>query len=202
MWTKVIKAGTICVALATFFAGNALAACASNPLKGQFKASDLFAMQKSVSAFQSQFQEGPAGAVETKASENDDDRNASIVGLWAITYYVGNSSSVWDQGFEQWHSDGLELNNDNAVPPSIGNVCVGVYKQTGPRTFKLRHMTWNFDATGTLTGVFQLLQTVTVAPNGKIFTGTYISDSFDLSGNVIPALHAEGVLSAARITVD
>jgi hypothetical protein len=122
--------------------------------------------------------------------------------LWHIKYFVGNSKTLWDEGFEQWHSDGTELNNDNAVPPSLGNVCVGVYKQTGPRTFKLRHVTWNFDVSGALTGTFELLQTVTVSNNGKTFIGTYTSDRRDLSGNIIPSLHAEGVLSATRITVD
>lgn len=200
MWKKMIWVSSLCVVLSTLFAGNALAACASNPLKGQFKASDFFAMQRSAAAFQSHV--GVADVNEIKVAGDDDERDASIVGLWAVTYYVGNSSSVWDQGFEQWHSDGLELNNDNAVPPSLGNLCVGVYKKTGSRTFKLRHVTWNFDVLGNLTGTFQLLQTVTVAPNGKTFIGTYISDSFDLSGNAIPAAHAEGILSAIRITVD
>jgi len=72
----------------------------------------------------------------------------------------------------------------------------------GLRTFKLRHVAWNFDATGTVTGTFLLIQTVTVAPNDTTFTGTFVSDSFDLSGNVIPSAHAEGILSATIITVD
>ena len=133
--------------------------------------------------------------------QNDDD-NASVVGLWAVTFFVGHSKEVWDQGFEQWHSDGTELNNDNAVPPSLGNVCVGVYKQTGVRTFKLRHVTWNWDDQGKLAGTFLLVATVTVAGNGKTFTGMYTSDSFDVKGNVIPNLHAEGTISAKRISVD
>ena len=142
-------------------------------------------------------------------SENSDSHefpgigsNGSIVGLWNTTFLLGNGPAIWDQGFEQWHSDGTELNVDNAVPPSLGNVCVGVYKQSGPRTYKLRHVTWNWDLSGNLTGTFLLLMTVTVSPNGDTFTGSYVSDSFDLNGQVIPALHAEGVVNGKRITVD
>ncbi|MEO8053065.1 MAG: hypothetical protein ABI833_21875 [Acidobacteriota bacterium] len=69
----------------------------------------------------------------------DGPANPSIVGLWHTTFISGGS--VWDEAFEQWHSDGTELAVDNAVPPLLGNVCVGVYKQTGPRTYKLHHVT-------------------------------------------------------------
>ena len=193
MKTSLICFATVCIALFTF-AASANAACASKPV--QVNSSSLFPMAKAVAAADAQ----PTAFVSELISPND--LPLSIVGLWAITYFAGHTSTVWDQGFEQWHSDGTELNNDNAVPPSLGNVCVGVYKQIGPRSFKLRHLTWNFDASGTLTGTFQLLQTVTVSPNGKIFTGTYTADSFDLYGNVIPSAHADGVLSATRITVD
>jgi hypothetical protein len=193
----------LCLGLSTYLAGNAGAACASNPSKIKFNASSLFATPNLVSV------EVPFLSTSTPAEfradeqgQDQDDGNASIVGLWAVTYFVGKSNTIWDQGFEQWHSDGLELNNDNAVPPSLGNVCVGVFKKIGSRSYKLRHVTWNFDTSGNWTGTFQLLQTVTVAPNGKAFTGTYVSDSFDVAGKVIPSAHAEGIVSASRITVD
>ena len=175
------------------FAGSANAACASKPVR--IAPLNLFESPKVTAA--------PDTIQESAFADNDSEfSGGSIVGLWHIKYFVGNSKTLWDEGFEQWHSDGTELSNDNAVPPSLGNVCVGVYKQTGPRTFKLRHVTWNFDVSGALTGTFELLQTVTVSNNGRTFIGTYTSDSRDLSGNIIPSLHAEGVLSATRITVD
>jgi hypothetical protein len=58
---------------------------------------------------------------------------------------------------QQWHSDGTELSVDNAVPPSLGNVCIGVYKQTGPRSYTLRHVTWNWTFDGHLAGTFLLI---------------------------------------------
>jgi hypothetical protein len=127
--------------------------------------------------------------------------NSSIVGLWHTTFISGGA--VWDEAFEQWHSDGTETALDNAVPPFLGNVCLGVYEQAGPRTYKLRHVAWNWDETGTkLAGSFLLLMTVTTDPHGDSFTGSFVSDSFDTFGNKIDALHAEGSVSGERITVD
>ena len=133
--------------------------------------------------------------------ENGNSNNSSIVGLWHTTFVSGGLP--WDEAFEQWHSDGTELAIDNAVPPLLGNVCVGVYKQTGPRTYSLRHVTWNWDPSGApLAGTFLLLMTVSVDPHGNTFSGTFVTDSFDTFGNVIPELHAEGTVSSVRITVD
>lgn len=146
---------------------------------------------------------GYASSVRGKsAGSANNPASPSIVGLWDTVFLVGQGPLVWDEGYEQWHSDGTELNVDNAVPPSLGNVCVGVYKQTGPRTYSLRHVTWNWDEFGHLAGRFLLLMTVTVDPHGNTFTGTYVSDSFDLDDNPIPALHAEGAVNGQRISVD
>jgi hypothetical protein len=43
--------------------------------------------------------------------------------------------------------------------------------------------------------------TVELARDGQTFSGRYVTDSYDLDGNVIPELHAEGVVTASRITV-
>ena len=101
-----------------------------------------------------------------------------------------------------FHADGTEVSVDNAVPPSLGNVCVGVWKHAGARTIKLRHLTWNWNADGRLAGTFQLEVTLRLNRHGDAYTGTYVSDSFDLEHNVIPELHAEGVVKGTRIKVD
>jgi hypothetical protein len=98
-------------------------------------------------------------------------------------------------------NDGTELAVDNAVPPLLGNVCIGVWKSTGSRSIRLRHMTWNWNPDGTPAGTFPLV-TASVSQDGRTYEGTFVSDSFDLQGNVIPALHAEGTLRGVRITVD
>jgi hypothetical protein len=133
--------------------------------------------------------------------DNGNSKDSSIVGLWHTTFLF--EGGVWDEAFEQWHSDGTETALDNAVPPLLGNVCLGIYKQSGPRTYKLRHLAWNWDPSGApLAGTFLLLMTVTVDPHGDTFTGTWVSDSFDTFGNKIDELHFEGTVSAERITVD
>jgi hypothetical protein len=61
---------------------------------------------------------------------------------------------------------------------------------------------WNFNPDGTLAGTFLLTMSVTVGPGGRTFAGSYVTDSFDLAGIVIPALHAEGSVRAQRISVN
>ena len=126
----------------------------------------------------------------------------SIVGLWQTSFLVGSGPDVAYQGFQQWHLGGTEAMVDNGVPPSLGNVCVGVWKQAARRTYKLRHTTFNWDAEGNRAGTFVMLMTVTLDRRGNTFAGTYVADSFDLSGAVIPELHAEGAVRSVRITVD
>ena len=127
--------------------------------------------------------------------------NGSIVGLWLTTFYLGDGSTVWDQAYEVWHSDGTETALDNAVPPSLGNVCVGVWKQDG-RSVQLRHVAWNWNPDGSLAGTFVLWMTTTLDVRGETFSGTFVTDSYDLDGNVIAQLHAEGIVRSTRLTVD
>jgi len=142
-----------------------------------------------------------AQRIQDQSLKGHGDNSDGIVGLWHTTFIF--EGAVWDEAFEQWHSDGTETALDNAVPPLLGNVCLGVYKQSGPRTYKLRHLAWNWDPSGSpLAGTFLLLMTVTVDPHGNTFSGHFISDSFDTFGNKIDELHFEGTVSAERITVD
>src|SRR6187397_1262419 len=77
-----------------------------------------------------------------------------IVGMRASEFVANTPQGpkLWDQGFELFHEDGTEVAIDNAVPPSLGNVCVGVWKSAGPRTIKLRHMAFNWNLDGTPAG--------------------------------------------------
>jgi hypothetical protein len=119
-----------------------------------------------------------------------------------VTFLVGNTQDLAYQGFQQWQQGGTEVMVDNGVAPAFGNVCVGVWRQEGVRTFRLRHVTFNWDENSRPSGTFVLVMTVRLDRSGHSYTGTYSADSFDLSGNVIPELHLEGRLRAARITVD
>jgi hypothetical protein len=144
-----------------------------------------------------------SGAVGAAPGPDNSNPN-NIVGLWSVTFLVGSDpNQVWDQGYEQFHADGTEFTMDVAVTPAMGNVCVGVWKPAAKQV-KLHHVGFNWDATslpGTLAGTFVLDMTVTLAKSGDSFTGTYVSDSFDLDGNKIDALHATGTINGNRISV-
>jgi hypothetical protein len=182
IYMPAVMAFVFCAIVAT----DARAACTSGP------------SNKVSGAAKVQFLKSATAAASAAPDSND----RSIVGLWHVTFFVGDGPVVWDQGFEQWHSDGTELAVDNAVPPLLGNVCIGIWKAVAPKTIKLRHVTWNWNPDGTLAGTFLLLATVTVDRDGDAFSGDYVSDSFDTAGVVIPALHAEGKMRGERITVD
>jgi hypothetical protein len=139
-------------------------------------------------------------AQEVFPSSNEDD-DASIVGFWHVLFVSGGQP--FDEGYDQWHSDGTEILNDTAPPQpanGAGTICLGVYKKTGPRTYKLKHPFWSFDATGTLVGTGVILETVTVNQSGNHYTGSFEFITYDLKGNV--TFDTTGELKAERITVD
>ena len=109
---------------------------------------------------------------------------------------------LYDEGFDVWHADGTEILNDNGVPPAQGNVCLGVWKKTGPRTYKLKHLAWNWDINnqGMLTGTLIIHETVTVDADGDSYTGSFTFDFYDLNGNF--SKEDAGYLEATRIFVD
>jgi hypothetical protein len=133
--------------------------------------------------------------------DRNDDSRATIVGLWTVTF--NSKGQVFDQGYDQWHSDGTEILNDIAPPePANGSgaFCLGVYKKTGPRSFRLVHPAFAFDGAGNLAANVLLLENVTVDRNGKSYRGTFSFLEYDLSGNLI--FQADGDLVAKRITAD
>ena len=148
----------------------------------------------------------PAAALESTTTASlapapdvsDAAAHPPITGLWDIKFYSGGQ--LVDEGFDAWHSDGLELLNDTP-PPATGNVCVGVYAQTGQRTFKLKHPSWIFDSTNTFViGTATIRETVTVDRSGDSFGGTFTIDAVDTFGNVLG--HIDGTVKATRIKVD
>jgi hypothetical protein len=130
--------------------------------------------------------------------------------MWHAVFRIGDANGpVYDETLQQFHSDGTELIVSNGLPPALGNVCVGVWKEIGQRTIKLRHMTWNwapadagFGVPGTFAGRFEMLVTLRVNRHGTGYSGTWSARNYDAAGNHIPELDAEGVVRATRITVD
>lgn len=112
-----------------------------------------------------------------------------------------SDGEVTDAGFDVWHSDGTQLLNDNP-PPVTGNVCVGVWTQTGPLTYELKHPSWAFDpdTNTTLIGIAYILEKVTLDPSGDKYTGTATIEGYDLDGNHV--VHLESSVSGDRIKSD
>jgi hypothetical protein len=137
----------------------------------------------------------------SQSNSGDEDDQGSIVGLWHVLFTSGGQP--FDEGYDLWHSDGTEVLNDTAPPQpanGAGTVCLGVYKKTGPRTYKLRHPFWSFDATGTLVGTGVILETVKVDLSGNSYAGSFEFITYDLKGNV--TFSATGEIKAERITAD
>jgi hypothetical protein len=177
------------LAILPAFAGQARAACFTEPggRPLQLAQTARFAPQPADTT-----QSGPS-SVSAKPG--------AITGMWLTEFLLGQGPDRFDQGFQVFHADGTEVMLSNGLPPSLGNVCLGVWDQSG-RRIRLRHVAWNWDAEGRLTGTFIMLASLRVDHRGKVFDGTWSADSYDLSNTVIPELHAEGVVRGTRILVD
>lgn len=121
----------------------------------------------------------------------------SIVGVWNVNFVSGGVSV--DQGFDLWSSDGTEVLNDTP-PPATGNVCVGVWIKTAETTFKLKHVSWTFDAGGNLNGTAIIRETVTLGSGADSYQGPFTVDVFDLSGKNL--MHFDGTVTGFRVKVD
>jgi hypothetical protein len=122
----------------------------------------------------------------------------SIVGLWHTMYTSGNAPFA--ETFKQWHSDGTEFENVNH-DPSIGAVCVGVWRQAGGRTVRLHHLGFLFNTDGTSSGTFVVEETDTLAAGGKTYAGTFTFKTYDVNGK-FTGTEFDGTVAAWRITVD
>jgi hypothetical protein len=125
--------------------------------------------------------------------------NPSIVGLWHIEFLVGDA--VIQEAFQLWNVGGTEVHNPR-VDPRGGNVCLGVWRKVGPRTFKLTHRVWAYDTTGDSQGVLHLSQTVTLDHSGNTFhSGSFTIDLYDLSANFVTQI-ATGTVIGERIPAE
>lgn len=125
-----------------------------------------------------------------------------IVGLWHVIYTNGADQSTFNDTFDTWHDDGTEFESAYLAPAG-GNVCSGVWKQSGPRTVTLHHVGWLFDPyapTATATNTFTLDEIVTVAPGGATYSGTFTFKVWNLDGTPTP-VQVTGTIAGTRITV-
>jgi hypothetical protein len=144
----------------------------------------------------------------------DSSEPTSIVGLWHLIYTANTTSPSnafpptpfqFSESFKTWHGDGTEFENA-FLPPTGGNICFGVWKETGHGSVKLHHIGLMFDSTGKVSNIFTIDETDTVARNGKTYSGTFDfklwPPSFDTVGVGDPLAEVTGTTAATRITVD
>jgi len=122
--------------------------------------------------------------------------NGTIAGLWHATYTTSDNE-VFQESFDMWHGDGTELESAN-VSPTIGNFCLGVWKQVGSE-IHLHHVGWGFDNFGNLVGAFTVDDVIELGSHGQSYSGSFDFRQYDTNGNLV--LEVTGTISATRIGV-
>ena len=125
----------------------------------------------------------------------------SIVGLWYVKLFSGRK--LFDFGYNVWHSDGTEIFNSGGRAPATQNFCMGVWKKTGPLTYKLNHPTFSYDATtGKLNARLTLREFIKLDASGNSFKGTFTVDVFDPATGTTLLQSVKGFITATRVTAD
>ena len=139
---------------------------------------------------------------------------ASIVGLWHLNYEAESESGApifppapfpFLESFKIWHADGTEFENA-FMPPTGGNICFGVWKESGDGSVKLHHIGLMFDSTGQVSNIFTVDERDMVARNGQSYSGSFDfklwPPSFAAVGVGAPIAEVKGSTAATRINVD
>jgi hypothetical protein len=128
---------------------------------------------------------------------------APIVGLWHVIYTNSADGSTFNDTFDTWHADGTEFESA-FLSPAGGNICVGVWKESGRRSVTQHHIGWLFNPstpTATASNYFTIDSELTVAEDGKSYSGKFTFKVWNLDGTSTP-MEVTGTIAATRITVD
>lgn len=217
IWRRSLRSGALLLglgAVGSMFASQAEANCAQfTPLEAQpparWNAPTADALAAAV------FRPGTGQFV--LVDDDRDVREAGIVGLWRFTFVSDGTSYphpipygvVIDFGTAQWHSDGTEFMISGGRAPSTGDVCMGVWRQTGRNTYKMRHIALGWgssDSTPPVSpaaylGPSILRQQVTLNRSGNSFEGTVTIDVYATDETTLIE-HVSGKVIATRFTVD
>jgi hypothetical protein len=138
------------------------------------------------------------GNSEEHEGQGESNGPPTIVGLWHLKY-TADDGSAFLESFKIWHADGTEFENA-FLPPVGGNICFGVWKETGRLSVKLHHIGLMFNPDGSIKATFTVDEADTVATDNKTYKGTFDFKIFDQSGNVV--IEVKGTTAGTRITVD
>jgi len=140
------------------------------------------------------------------AQNDQSENNTSIVGFWHVVFISEGTTmppipddAVVDAGFAQWHLDHTEILNSSR-PPATANFCLGVWAQTGPRTYSLNHFALSFNPDGTFFGPANIRENVTLSADGNSYFGSFSIDQYDTNLNL--KAHIVGNIKATRVTVN
>lgn len=159
----------------------------------------------------------PAIPFVSPNADGEWDEHATIVGLWHVIYTATYDNNFPPGGlspttpfpflesFKTWHADGTEFENA-FLPPAGGNICFGVWKELDKGTVKLHHIGLMFASDGSLSSIFTVDETDTVASDGKTYKGSFEfklwPPSYDAVGVGTPISEVKGTTAATRIAVD
>ncbi len=132
------------------------------------------------------------------AGNNNVNIGSSIVGFWHVELLLPDGS-LFHQGTQQYHSDGLEFENAAAPAVNPANFCMGVWKQSGD-TVNIYHIVFLYNGVDTLPPVNygELTETNIVSEDGNSLEGTFAIKVYDLnSGNHLADIN--GTIKASRI---
>ncbi len=194
------RAAAMALVLSALTAASLSAGCANT---GSQSPSAFRSVSQTFQAMKARQQSQRAGA----RAQAPQAASPSIVGYWHTVFLIdpdaGYSTAgpnVFDEGFDAWHADGTETLNDISPPPT-GNVCIGVWAQTGPLTYVLKHPSWFYgEDNTTVIGVGTITEQVTLDPSGNSYSGTVTINLIDLTDANL--FHAEATLMAERLTAD
>lgn len=157
-------------------------------------------------------QMGGAHLMKTALGDNGDQDGPSIVGMWHVVFTahsvngeeIPDPGAVIDNAVVVLHPDGTEIMNSSR-PAQDGNFCLGVWKKTGKMSYFLNHIPWQGNdpsggagGIGNPAGGAQILEQLTLRPDGNHYSGTFTLTAYDTSGNI--EVSFTGTLSATRIT--
>jgi hypothetical protein len=144
--------------------------------------------------------------------DDDEDGGPSIVGMWHVIFTAQTQNGfpvkdlVVDNAIAVWHKDGTEIMN-SARPAQDGNFCLGVWEKTGKSKYHLNHIPWAGNDPANAPGGIgnpsagaQIIEYVTLHPDGDHFSGTFTLTAYDAKGQ--PTVTFTGLLAATRITVN
>lgn len=147
--------------------------------------------------------------------------NSGIAGTWEVTFVSDGvppnpvpAGVMTDFGTVQWHDDGTEFMISGGRPPSTGNVCMGVWEQVGPFTYKLKHIALAWVSSDTppsmggpgpspaqFLGPAIIEQVVTLDKSRAKYEGHFTIDQYNADESVV-LVHVSGTVNGMRFTVN